>query len=194
MKPLKLFISATLALASFAANATTYDFSYTFGDQQQVTGSLIGNMVGSFINNISNVQVALNGTQFATDSSGSLYALAWNPTALNWASTPAVVSTNASLNNFIFQDVNDPTGNGVSNYFAFTNDSTYGSAVFAVNTNNGAVALDGASYGATPVSASNWSITAVAAVPEPGEWALMLAGFGLLGFVAVRRSSSLSAA
>ncbi len=187
MKPLKLFISATLALASFAANATTYDFSYTFGDQQQVTGSLIGNMVGSFINNISNVQVSLNGAQFSTDTSGSLYALAWNPTTLNWASTPAVVSTNASLNNFIFQDVNDPTGNGVSNYFAITNDPTYGSVAMAVNTNNGAVALDGASYGAAPVNAANWSLTAVAAVPEPGEWALMLLGFGITGFLARRR-------
>ncbi|MBY0579190.1 MAG: PEP-CTERM sorting domain-containing protein, partial [Burkholderiales bacterium] len=27
----------------------------------------------------------------------------------------------------------------------------------------------------------------VAAVPEPGEWALMLSGFGLFGFIAKRR-------
>jgi hypothetical protein len=181
MNPLKIFISATLALASLAANATTYDFSYTFGDQQQVTGSLIGNMVGSFIENITNVQVALNGVQFSTDTTGSLYALAWNPTTLNWASTPAVVSTNAALNNFIFQDVNDPSGNGVSNYFAITNDATNGAVAFAVNTNNGAVAIDGTSYGQPAVNASNWSVVAV---PEPGEWALMLLGFGLTGVLA----------
>lgn len=30
----------------------------------------------------------------------------------------------------------------------------------------------------------------VAAVPEPGEWALMLSGFGLIGFIATRRRNS----
>lgn len=29
----------------------------------------------------------------------------------------------------------------------------------------------------------------VAAVPEPGEWALMLSGFGLIGFIALRRKN-----
>lgn len=29
----------------------------------------------------------------------------------------------------------------------------------------------------------------VAAVPEPGEWALMLSGFGLIGFIAMRRKN-----
>lgn len=31
--------------------------------------------------------------------------------------------------------------------------------------------------------------TSVAAVPEPGEWALMLSGFGLFGFIAKRRQA-----
>jgi hypothetical protein len=33
----------------------------------------------------------------------------------------------------------------------------------------------------------SYSIASVAAVPEPGEWALMLSGFGLIGFIATRR-------
>jgi len=43
---------------------------------------------------------------------------------------------------------------------------------------------------ANPVTLSTTgtlSIGTVAAVPEPGEWALMLSGFGLVGFIAARR-------
>jgi hypothetical protein len=42
--------------------------------------------------------------------------------------------------------------------------------------------------------ASNGTLTIgpVAAVPEPGEWALMLSGFGLIGFVAMRRKNQSS--
>jgi hypothetical protein len=176
---------AALMFGSLAANADTYDFSYTFNDSQVVTGSLSGTLVGQFIDNISNIQVSLNGTQF----SGSLYSAAWNPVTLNWDSTPAVVSTNAALNNFIFADSNVAGGDlGASNYFMFTNDPTYGSVAFAVNTNNGMVALDGTSYGAPATNAANWSLTEVAApVPEPQSYAMLLAGLGFISVAAVRR-------
>lgn len=36
---------------------------------------------------------------------------------------------------------------------------------------------------------STGSLVYVAAVPEPGEWALMLSGFGLIGFIAARRKN-----
>jgi PEP-CTERM motif len=180
MKLLKIIITTVLSLASLAANAGNFNFSYTFGDNQTVTGSLSGTLVGSFINSISNIQVALNGVQFSTDSSGSLYSAAWNPATLNWDSTPAVVSTNAALNNFIFADSNVPTDFGASNYFMFTNDPTNGSLAFANNTNNGGIALD------SPTN-SSWSLTAAAPVPEPESYAMLIAGLGLISVVARRR-------
>lgn len=57
------------------------------------------------------------------------------------------------------------------------------------------VAFIGIDYG--PMGAGNTnsialltSLTPVAAVPEPGEWALMLGGLGLMGFIAVRRKQA----
>lgn len=182
----KIAIASILAFASLSANAQNFDFSYTFGDSQVVTGSLSGDLVGSMINNISNIQVAFNGVQFATDASGSLYSAGWD--GMNYTGA-AVVSTNAALNNFIFADSNVAASDwGTSNYFTFTNDATYGSVVYADNLNNGELALDGESYGSTPVSASNWSITAVTApVPEPAEGMLLLSGLAMMGFIARRR-------
>lgn len=44
-----------------------------------------------------------------------------------------------------------------------------------------------------PVLSGNIAnITPVAAVPEPGEWMMMLSGFGLFGFLAKRRSHKVS--
>ena len=183
----KIIFPAALMLASLAAHADNFNFSYTFNDSQVVTGSFSGILDGSFIDGISNIQVSLNGTPFLTDISGSLYAAGWDPVALDWNSTP-VISTNAALNNFVFADSNVPADFGASNYFMFTNDPTYGSVAFAVNTNTGGIALDGTSYSAPAVVASNWSVTEVAAVPEPGSYAMLFAGLGIITFAVRRRS------
>ena len=45
----------------------------------------------------------------------------------------------------------------------------------------------GASTWTLGTTGLSYSTAAVAAVPEPGEWLLMLSGFGLIGFIAMRR-------
>ena len=169
------------ALTSFAANAATYDFSYTFGDSSVLTGSLSGNLNGAYVDNISNVHVSYNGTDF---SGGSLFHAAWNTATGNFDNTiAAVVSTNGALNNFVFADSNVPMNNNASNYFYFVNDpATLGHEAFAVNGNTGDVALD------NPANAS-WSLVA-APVPEPETHAMLLAGLGLIGVAARRRRAA----
>lgn len=178
---MKHLIRAAAALAAFAAgaaNATTFDFSYTFDDNTALTGTLQGDLSGSLITNVADVHVFLNGTEF---SGAPLFASAWDPVAQNWDNTKApVISTNAALNNFILADTNVPTDFGASNYFYFINDSTNGSQVFANNVNTGQIALDSPANG-------TWSIAA-APVPLPATLPLLISGLGLL--VARRRAAS----
>jgi hypothetical protein len=173
-----VIFSTALMLTSLAANAATYDFSYTFADSTALTGSLSGTLNGSFIDNISDVHVSLNGTAF---TGAPLFAAAWNTATHGWDNTIApVVSANASLNNFIFADANVPTDFGVSNYFYFVNDpASQGHEAFATNLNSGDIALD------NPTNNASWSLVAVP-VPEPESYAMLIAGLGLLG-VATRR-------
>jgi len=55
----------------------------------------------------------------------------------------------------------------------------------------GAQFVNSAGLADTVTLASNGVLTyTVAAVPEPGEWMLMLSGFGLVGFIAARRKNN----
>jgi hypothetical protein len=163
------------ALTSFSANATTYDFSYTYNDSSVVNGTLSGDLSGSFVNNISDVHVFLNGVEFA---GGNLFHAAWNTATQSWDNTiAAIVSTNASLNNFIFADADVPSDFNVSNYFYMINDpaSGIGHETFATNFNNGDAALD------NPTNTS-WSLVQdPVQLPEPATYAMLLSGLFLLG-------------
>lgn len=166
-------------LTALAANATTYGFSYTFDDSNVVTGSMSGTLVGDYLQNISDVHVKLNGTDF---SGANLSIAAFNTATHDWDNgVGARVSTKAALNEFIIADANVPMDNAVSNYFYFINDpAMFGREVFAVNYNTGAFALD------NPANAS-WQLTAV--VPEPASVAMLLGGLALIGVVRRRRAA-----
>ena len=79
---------------------------------------------------------------------------------------------------------NDAAIGTSQNFFNLTGSSTLGSAKANVSQ------FTNAAGASTFTLASNGTLSyagTVAAVPEPGEWALMLSGFGLIGFVAARR-------
>jgi hypothetical protein len=174
-------LAASALLFVVNAHATVFSFSYTFADQSTVTGTLNGNAAGDYVNNISDVHVFFNNTEF----SGSLFQAGYDATTHQFeAAGNAIVSTRAELNNFIFADA-DPAGTDlISNYFSFTNDATQGREAFAVNYNLDPIpsALDNPAQGA-------WSLVAqVAEVPEPSSIALTLGALGLLGFARRRRA------
>ena len=175
----KIFTAAALlaTLTAGTANASSdFDFSYNFADGSIVTGSLSGDLNGALISNISDIQVNFNGTEFL----GPLYLAGWNPdpAVLNWDSSP-VVSTNEALNNFVFADTNFALDTSASNYFYFTNDSTYGAQVSAINinvlTNNSSTDY---------INNGTWTITAV---PVPAALPMMLSGLGIFAAVGRRR-------
>jgi hypothetical protein len=180
---IKNFLKAAALIAAFtggAAQASTFDFSYTFADGLALTGSLNGTLNGTLVTDVSGITVAFNGTKFV----GPLFAGNFNAASNSWdfSSGAAVISTNAAQNNFIFADSSDPQGNNVTNYFYFlTSASTSGPQVLAANTN---VLVNNSDFDGPPNG--TWSITA-AAVPVPAALPLLLSGLGILGLKRRRR-------
>jgi hypothetical protein len=197
---MKFLIKAAVIAAalggSAVASAATYDFSYTFTDGQQITGSLDGTLSGTTISNISDLQVSMNGIAFTggSDPSGptTLGIYGWDTTTKAFDSTPAVFSTIGSQNNFEIADEN-PTGafGSTPNYFfSYVNDPTYGALVGAGNflqsdsfSGPGAFQSDG-----DGPTVGTWSVTP-APVPLPAALPLLLSGLGLFGFGRRRRAA-----
>ncbi|MQA41165.1 PEP-CTERM sorting domain-containing protein [Rugamonas aquatica] len=180
---MKKICSAAILLAAFAsAHAENFTFAYTFGDSQAITGSLSGHLNGDLVENVSNVHINFNGTDFT----GALTGASWDASTHNWNSAAgAVVSTVAGKNNFIFADANPQTNyNDVSNYFFFvtSSDAQIGNQAYALNCNGNCTdaAFD------QPTNNISWSLVA-APVPEPSSAAMLIAGLGVAGVIARRR-------
>ena len=189
IKKLLMAAAVCAALTGGAANASTYDFSYTFTDGQQITGSLNGTSTngGQTVSNISGLQVAFNGIAFG-GGAGPLQLNTWNTATETFTNAPVVLSANGALNNFLLSDV-DAAVNGSADYeFGFLNDPAFGSSVVAANF------LHSDSFsgpGSTQVDIDqpangHWTLTA-APVPLPAALPLLLSGLSGLGLFGTRR-------
>ena len=179
---IKAAVIAAALGAGAAANASTLDFSYTFSDGQQLTGSLDGTLNGNVITGISDLQVWLNNVAFTGGSDAS------GPTSLNiygWDSSnqsydlPASLSTIGSQNNFIIADEN-PNGSDAANYyFTFVNDVS-GTFVAAANFLHSDIFSGPGSTQAAADFADNgsWKVTPV---PLPAALPLLMSGLALFG-------------
>jgi|SRR5882672_4142958 len=173
---------AALGLCATSAKADLFNFSYTFADASVVSGSFAGTASGVYVDNISDVSVFWNGIPFSGNP--GLQHMGLNTGGSFDPSMPAVVSTDASLNNFLFADIY-PTYFGTTNSFYMVSHGTFSSAEVWRG-------FGGAPGSFDPViDPSRWSLTnvsAVTAIPEPETYAMLLAGLGFLGFMARRRN------
>jgi hypothetical protein len=189
---IKKFLTAAAvcaALTGGAAHASTYDFSYTFTDGQEITGSLIGTSSngGQTVSNISDLQVSFNGIAFA-GGAGPLQLNAWNTATESFTDTaPVILSANTALNNFSISDVDTAVNTSPDYEFSFVNDPVLGSEAVAVNflhsdsfSGPGANQLD-----IDQPAGGTWTLTAATPVPLPAALPLLassLGGLGLFGF------------
>ena len=129
---------------------------------------------GTNAQNFFSLMSTVTGTNHDAVGSGSSYAggalAAGGGWGSKWTNTSAAIG---STLNFLYM----------------TPSSTSNVASAAVKAFNGGLA------NSTWTLASNGTLSfangaPVVAVPEPGEWALMLSGFGLIGFIALRRKNT----
>jgi PEP-CTERM motif len=128
-----------------------------------------------------NTVFSVTAPTFLTNSTGASDAAGALAAALN---SLAGVPPSAEFQEFIPYSAPDSFGDYLASFVYGTVQNTYAAL-------NGANESDTSTFTSNPptVDSGIAVFTTVAAVPEPGTWAMMLLGFAGIGFMAYRRKS-----
>jgi hypothetical protein len=170
-----------MGLVTTAASAATYSFSESWIGGTVVHGTFSGTAMagGNDITNISNLSVFGMGFSYTAP----IYLQAYS------GSGPAVLSLNGEDNNIrvLFGPINEYTATYLDAVFVSLGQAAATSTTYAGRTLQQYSPGDRNQYQIAGYACegcqNNWSAIAVAApVPEPEEWALLLAGLPLVGW------------
>lgn len=165
LKKSRLAFGVALALAAGSAGATTYTLP--------TNGAPVGSLVGSSFADVFNFNLLAPSNIAGIGQSVSMTFSF--PPPFGTVVLPPVTFTSVSLldsGNHIIWSSGSPSAN-----FSFTG-SSLAADIYHLN-----VVGTASGYG------GGYAVSLMAApVPEPGEWAMMLAGLGIVGIMARRRS------
>jgi hypothetical protein len=175
MKKLRVKIAVALLSVTVCSKGTVFDYSYTFGSGDIVSGTLEGSQSGDFVNNVANVTVFFNGTAM----SGNVYTARYEPTG--YVAGP-IVSFDVHKNDLLFANSDFANGDlGAIEFLQIINLNVYGSDLAnAIIPGVGGVTTD--------LSFGLWSLTEQpgTSVPDAGSTAAMF-GSALVGITLLKR-------
>lgn len=172
----KKVLLASLFFASSMAQATVYNFTYTFGtanyEPTSVKGSFEGDADGDIIRNLSNVSLTVNGFEVGP-----------NPQIVGYTFDTPFASFSGTQNDFVFGVFVDNTYSGFGMTYAFDVGGPKAPPPYQLT-----VAYDPAGrWEAYETTVYAWNVEAASPAPEPQTYAMLLAGMGLIGAIARRR-------
>jgi hypothetical protein len=178
----KKLLATLLCLATPAAYASLFDFSYT----SNINGTLAGQMVGTLqADNNTVVVTSILGFATLNGIAGPSLPYLNSTDFLNFA-TPNL-SPKVTLDGSFMDFIASHGPNGSNDAFTFNagnlSAATYGTngAPFYATGGFYSGGFGGGGFGENFI-ASNWHLSSVNPIPEPEEWAMMLAGFGMVGY------------